>query len=109
MLRAVRLVVDTGMHAKGWTREQSIQYMKDTLGYPESIARSETERYMVWPGQALGYKIGSLKIVELRARATAALGPKFSLPKFHQIVLGDGTMPLALLEAKVDRWIAETK
>jgi uncharacterized protein (DUF885 family) len=108
MLRAVRLVVDTGMHAKGWTREQSIQYMKDTLGYTD-VAKSETERYMVWPGQALGYKIGALKIAELRARATAALGPKFSLPAFHQVVLGDGTLPLSLLEAKVDRWIAESK
>jgi uncharacterized protein (DUF885 family) len=109
MLRAVRLVVDTGMHAKGWTREQSIQYMRDTLGYPESIARSETERYMAWPGQALGYKIGSLKIQELRRRAEAALGSKFSLPKFHEIVLGEGTLPLELLEKKVDRWIAESK
>jgi uncharacterized protein (DUF885 family) len=109
MLRAVRLVVDTGMHAKGWTREQSIQYMRETLGYPESIARSETERYMAWPGQALGYKIGSLKIQELRRRAEQALGSKFSLPKFHEIVLGEGTLPLALLEKKVDRWIAESK
>jgi uncharacterized protein (DUF885 family) len=109
MLRAVRLVVDTGMHAKGWTREQSIQYMRDTLGYPESIARSETERYMAWPGQALGYKIGSLKIQELRRRAEAALGSKFSLPKFHEIVLGEGTLPLELLEKKVDRWIAQSK
>jgi uncharacterized protein (DUF885 family) len=109
MLRAVRLVVDTGMHAKGWTREQSIQYMRETLGYPESIARSETERYMAWPGQALGYKIGALKIQELRRRAEAALGSKFSLPKFHEIVLGEGTLPLELLEKKVDRWIAEAK
>jgi uncharacterized protein (DUF885 family) len=109
MLRAVRLVVDTGMHAKGWTREQSIQYMRETLGYPESIARSETERYMAWPAQALGYKIGSLKIQELRRRAESALGSKFSLPKFHEIVLGEGTLPLALLEKKVDRWIAESK
>jgi uncharacterized protein (DUF885 family) len=109
MLRAVRLVVDTGMHAKGWTREQSIQYMRDTLGYTDALAKSETERYMVWPGQALGYKIGALKIAELRARASAALGPKFSLPAFHQVVLGDGTLPLSLLEAKVDRWIAAGK
>lgn len=109
MLRAVRLVVDTGMHAKGWTREQSIQYMRDTLGYPESIARSETERYMVWPGQALGYKIGALKILELRKRAETAMGAKFSLPAFHEVVLGEGTLPLALLEAKVDRWIAANK
>lgn len=109
MLRAVRLVVDTGMHAKGWTREQSIQYMRDTLGYTDALAKSETERYMVWPAQALGYKIGSLKIAALRARASAALGEKFSLPAFHQVVLGDGTLPLSLLEAKVDRWIAASK
>jgi uncharacterized protein (DUF885 family) len=109
MLRAVRLVVDTGMHAKGWTREQSIQYMRETLGYTEALAKSETERYMVWPGQALGYKIGALKIAQLRARASAAMGPKFGLPAFHQVVLGDGTLPLSLLEAKVDRWIAAGK
>ncbi len=108
LLRATRLVVDTGMHAQGWTREQSIQYMHDTLGY-DDVAKSETERYMAWPGQALGYKIGSLKIVELRQRAAKALGDKFSLPKFHEVVLSDGTLPLALLEAKVDRWIAEQK
>ena len=108
MLRAVRLVVDTGMHAKGWTREQSIQYMKDTLGY-DNAAKTETERYMAWPGQALGYKVGSLKIQELRARAQQALGDKFSLPAFHAVVLGDGTVPLALLEEKVDRWIAAQK
>jgi uncharacterized protein (DUF885 family) len=109
MLRAVRLVVDTGMHAKGWTREQSIQYMRETLGYTEADARNATERYMAWPAQALGYKIGALKIQELRARAEKELGPKFSLPKFHEIVLGEGTLPLALLEKKVDRWIAESK
>ena len=104
LLRATRLVVDTGMHAKGWTREQSIAYMHDTLGY-DAVAKSETERYMAWPGQALGYKIGSLKIVQLRQRAQQALGDKFSLPKFHEVVLSDGTLPLSLLEAKVDRWI----
>jgi uncharacterized protein (DUF885 family) len=109
MLRAVRLVVDTGMHAKGWTREQSIKYMRETLGYPEALARSETERYMAWPAQALGYKIGALKIMELRQRAEKAMGPKFSLPKFHEIVLNEGTLPLSLLEAKVDRWIAANK
>jgi uncharacterized protein (DUF885 family) len=108
LLRATRLVVDTGLHAKGWTREQTIKYMRDTLGY-DAVAKSETERYMAWPGQALGYKIGSLKIVELRQRAQQALGDKFSLPAFHAIVLGDGTVPLSLLEAKVERWIAETK
>jgi uncharacterized protein (DUF885 family) len=109
MLRAARLVVDTGMHAKGWSREKAIQYYRDTLGYPEALARSELERYMVWPGQALGYKIGALKIAELRQRAMTALGPKFSLPKFHEVVLGDGTLPLSLLEAKVDRWIEKTR
>jgi len=108
LLRAVRLVVDTGMHAQGWSRERSIQYMHETLGY-EEVAKSETERYMAWPGQALGYKVGSLKIQELRARAEKALGSKFSLPAFHAVVLGDGTVPLALLEAKVDRWIASQK
>jgi uncharacterized protein (DUF885 family) len=108
LLRATRLVVDTGMHAQGWTREQSIQYMRDTLGY-DDYAKTETERYMAWPGQALGYKIGSLKIVELRHRAEEALGDRFSLPKFHEVVLSDGTVPLALLEEKVDRWIASQR
>ncbi|CDG85589.1 conserved hypothetical protein [Janthinobacterium agaricidamnosum NBRC 102515 = DSM 9628] len=108
MVRAVRLVIDTGLHAKGWSREKTIQYMSDTLGY-DTVAKRETERYMAWPGQALGYKIGSLKILELRQRAEAALGPKFSLPKFHAVVLDDGPLPLNLLEAKVDRWIAEQK
>ena len=109
LLRAARLVVDTGLHSKGWTREQAIAYYRDTLGYSENVARAEIERYMVWPGQALAYKIGSLKISELRARAQAALGAKFSLPKFHEVVLEDGTVPLSLLEAKVDRWIAKTR
>ena len=108
LLRATRLVVDTGMHAKGWTREQTIQYMKDTLGY-DAVARSETERYMAWPGQALAYKIGALKIMELRQRAQAALGDRFSLPAFHEQVLGDGTLPLSLLEAKIDGWIAQQR
>ncbi len=109
MLRAVRLVVDTGMHAKGWTREQSIQYMRDKLGYTEALAKSETERYMAWPGQALGYKIGSLKIAALRARATQALGPKFNLPAFHEVVLGSGAIPLDVLETRVDAYIAGAK
>ncbi len=109
MLRAVRLVVDTGMHAKGWPREKAIAYMRDTIGYTEHEATNQIERYMAWPGQALGYKIGSLKIVELRERAQAALGAKFSLPAFHQVVLEDGTMPLSLLEAKVDRWIEKNR
>jgi uncharacterized protein (DUF885 family) len=109
MLRAARLVVDTGLHAKGWSRERAIKYFQETLGYSELEARAQIERYMVWPGQALGYKIGALKIMELRQRAQAALGEKFSLPKFHEIVLGEGTLPLAVLEARVDRWIAENR
>jgi len=109
MLRAARLVVDTGMHTKGWSREQGIKYFSETLGYSEADSRAQIERYMVWPGQALGYKIGALKIVELRRRAESALGPKFDLRAFHDIVLGEGTLPLSLLEAKVDRWIAEGK
>lgn len=108
LLRATRLVVDTGMHAKGWTREQTIQYMKDTLGY-DAVARSETERYMAWPGQALAYKIGALKIMALRQRAQESLGDRFSLPAFHEQVLGDGTLPLSLLEAKIDHWIAQQR
>jgi uncharacterized protein (DUF885 family) len=109
MLRAVRLVVDTGMHSKGWSREKAITYMRDTLGYSEAEAKNQIERYMVWPGQALGYKIGALKIIELRQRAQTALGAKFSLPAFHALVLQDGTTPLSLLEAKVDRWIAANR
>jgi uncharacterized protein (DUF885 family) len=109
MLRAARLVVDTGMHTKGWSRDQAIAYFRDTLGYSELEARAQIERYMVMPGQALAYKIGSLKIMELRQRAQAALGDKFSLPKFHEVVLDEGTLPLAVLEAKVDRWIAASK
>jgi uncharacterized protein (DUF885 family) len=108
MLRAVRLVVDTGMHAKGWTREQSIQYMTDTLGDAD-VARNQTERYMAWPAQALAYKTGALKIQELRAKAEKALGKKFTLAQFHEVVLGDGTVPLALLESKVDAWIAASR
>jgi uncharacterized protein (DUF885 family) len=109
MLRAARLVVDTGMHAKGWSREQAIAYLADTLGWPEARAKNQIERYMVWPAQALSYKIGSLKILELRARAQQALGDKFSYQKFHEVVIGDGTLPLPILEARVDRWIAASK
>ena len=109
MLRAARLVVDTGMHAKGWSREQAIAYLVETLGWSEARAKNQIERYMVWPAQALSYKIGSLKILELRARAQQALGEKFSYQKFHQVVIGDGTLPLPILEARVDKWIAASK
>ena len=106
MLRATRLVVDTGMHAKGWTREQGIQYLQETLGYSEASSRQCIERYMAWPGQALGYKIGSLKIQEIRRKAEAALGDKFDLRHFHDAILSDGTLPLSLLEAKMLKWIS---
>jgi len=109
LLRGVRLVVDTGMHAQGWSREKAIAYAVENLGYGEAEAANQIERYMVWPGQALAYKIGALKILALRARAQQALGPKFSFPAFHAVVLGDGTLPLPILEAQVDRWIAATK
>ncbi|MFZ6742219.1 DUF885 domain-containing protein [Undibacterium sp. JH2W] len=109
LLRATRLVVDTGLHAKGWTREQAIQYQQTTLGYSEAASRQATERYMAWPGQALGYKIGSLKIMELRQKTSAALGSRFDLRQFHDVILSDGTLPLALLEAKVNKWIDSQK
>lgn len=109
LLRATRLVVDTGLHSKGWTREQAIQYQQATLGYSEAASRQATERYMAWPGQALGYKIGSLKIIELRQKASVALGKRFDLRQFHDVILSDGTLPLALLEAKVNKWIDSQK
>jgi uncharacterized protein (DUF885 family) len=109
LLRAVRLVVDTGMHAQGWTREQAVAYMMETLGSSEARAVNQIERYMAWPGQALSYKIGALKIMELRTKAQQALGPKFSYQKFHEVVIGDGTLPLPILEVQVDRWISREK
>jgi uncharacterized protein (DUF885 family) len=108
MLRAVRLVVDTGMHAKGWSRERAIAYTVDTLGYSEAAAKNQIERYMATPAQALAYKIGAMKILELRERARQALGDKFSYGQFHDVVVADGTLPLPILEARVDAWIAGT-
>ena len=109
MFRAVRLVVDTGMHRTRWTREQALAYLIDKTGMAETEATSETERYLVWPGQALGYKLGMLKILELRERAKAQLGDKFDLREFHRIILGDGAMPLPVLDARVNRWLAAKK
>ena len=106
MFRAVRLVVDTGMHAKGWSREKSIEYMLANRPAGETVAISETERYIAIPGQALAYKVGELKIKELRERARARLGPKFDVREFHTQVLVDGALPLDVLEDKIDRWIA---
>ena len=109
LFRAARLVVDTGLHAKGWTREQAITYMVSTTGMNESEVITEVERYMGQPGQACAYKIGQLKILELRERAKAELGPRFNLKDFHAVVLESGGVPLTLLEKLVVEWIARTK
>ena len=107
--RAIRLVTDTGIHYKGWTRQQTIDYMMANSPSEMTRAVSEAERFSAIPGQALAYKIGQLKIVELRKRAEKALGPKFKAAEFHDEVLKDGAVPLEVLEAKIDRWIAATK
>ena len=107
--RAIRLVVDTGIHSKGWTREQAIQYSLDNEAESEASITSEVERYMAIPGQALSYKIGQLKIIELRHKAEKDLGSKFDIRKFHAKVLESGVMPLALLEKKIDDWIQTAK
>ncbi|SQH76128.1 conserved protein of unknown function [Shewanella benthica] len=109
MLRAMRLVVDTGLHAKGWTREQAIQYMKDNSPMAESDIIAEVERYMAIPGQALSYKVGQLKILSLRAEAEAALGDKFDLKAFHDQILTSGSLPMAVMELKIHHWIDTLK
>jgi uncharacterized protein (DUF885 family) len=109
MWRACRLVVDTGLHAFDWTRDQSIRYLVDNAAIQESAAIAETDRYILNPGQALGYKIGELKIKALRAKATQALGDKFDLRRFHNAVIDEGAMPLTLLEARIDEWIESEK
>lgn len=109
MHRAIRLVVDPGMHVKGWTREQAIQFSLDHEAEPKASIISEIERYMANPGQALSYKIGQLKIQELRARAEKELGEKFDIKQFHNEILVTGCIPLALLESKIDKWIEASK
>ncbi len=109
MLRAVRLVVDTGIHAYGWSREKTMAYMATYLAADKKEISNEANRYSVWPGQALGYKIGQLKIIELRKMAEKELGTHFDLRDFHRVVIGSGTVSLTILEAQVNEWVAEVK
>ena len=107
--RACRLVVDTGIHQKGWSREQAIQYLTDNTPNPVYDAEKAIERYIVYPGQATAYLVGKIKILELREKAQAELGEQFSMAEFHDLVLKNGPMSLAMLETRVDNWIAASK
>ncbi len=109
LFRAIRLVVDTGLHSQGWTREQALDYIVANSATSEARRVAETERYIAIPGQALAYKIGELKIRELRTRAAKELGPRFDVRKFHTLVLSNGALPLDVLEANVNRWIASQR
>ena len=109
MLRAMRLVVDTGIHSKGWTRDQAIKYMLDHSGMSRTDATAEVERYIAIPSQATAYKVGALTIQRLRDKAKAELGDKFDIREFHAEVLNTGSLPLQILEQKIDRWIAAKK
>jgi len=109
MLRAMRLVVDTGLHTKGWTRDQAIEYMLSHSGMSKTDATAEVERYIAIPSQATAYKVGALTIQRLRDKAKAALGDKFDIRQFHAQVLGSGALPLTILEEKIDLWIASKK
>lgn len=105
--RAGRLVVDTGLHAKGWTRAQAIRYLREECGLTERVATTEVLRYMAWPGQALGYKIGERTILDIRARAEQQLGPRFDIRAFHDAMLAEGHLPLSMLKTRMDAWIEE--
>ena len=105
MFRANRLVVDTGIHFKRWTREEAMEYMKRTTGMSDTEVRVEIERYIVWPGQATSYKMGMLKILELREKAKKEMGDNFDLKVFHSIVLNQGIVPLFILEDLINEWI----
>lgn len=107
LFRAVRLVVDTGIHSKGWTREQVVEFFRKSGAVDEPTIQSETDRYISWPAQALSYKLGQLKFRELRERAQKKLGPKFDIRNFHDQMLDGGTLPLDLLDARTEKWIAD--
>ena len=107
LYRAGRLVVDTGIHAKGWTRERAVQYMVDECGVERTAAQREVLRYMAWPAQALGYKIGELALRDLRAKAQSRLGKRFDVRAFHDAILGEGHLPLDMLRDRMDGWIEE--
>lgn len=109
LFRAVRLVVDTGIHAKGWSRDQVVDFFRKSGAVDEPTIQSETDRYISWPAQALSYKLGQLKFRELRERAQKELGPKFSIRKFHDDMLSGGTLPLDMLDARTNKWIADQK
>jgi uncharacterized protein (DUF885 family) len=107
--RAIRLVLDTGIHSKGWTEEQAVKYFMENSAQPEAAIRSEVKRYITTPGQATCYKIGMIRLQQMRDKARAELGDKFSYPAFHDQILGGGALPMPVLEAKIDRWIAAQK
>jgi uncharacterized protein (DUF885 family) len=109
LFRAVRLVVDTGIHSKGWTRDQVVEFFRKSGAVDEPTIQSETDRYIAWPAQALSYKLGQLKFRELRERAQKELGPRFDIRAFHDEMLNGGTLPLDLLESRTDKWIAQQK
>ncbi|HEY5290288.1 MAG TPA: DUF885 family protein, partial [Caulobacteraceae bacterium] len=106
MWRACRLVMDVGIHWKGWSRDQALACLEDNSALSEKNIQNETDRYIGWPGQALGYKIGQLEFEKLRDRARVGLGAKFDYRTFHDVVLDEGAMPLSVLEARVDAWLA---
>jgi len=105
LVRAVRLVIDTGIHSQGWTREKAVAYFRESGAADEPTIQAEIDRYIAWPAQGLSYKIGQLKILDLRDRAKQQLGPRFDMRAFHDEILSGGSLPLDMLEARVDNWI----
>jgi len=105
IFRAARLVVDTGIHSKKWTREEAVKYFLENIPNPEGDVRAEIDRYIVWPGQATAYKIGMLKIIELRDMAQEKLGDRFDIREFHDVILANGSVPLSVLDELVNDWV----